>query len=102
MTMPFNHSLQRRQFIIGAGALAASTALTPAPALAKIKHKPLDPVNPDILFCTNPSTSSTPTRFHSPSTTTSPSAGISCCLWNAITSRSIWADVLKAVRLTTN
>jgi inosose dehydratase len=55
MTMPSNRTLQRRHFIVGASALATSTALAPVPALAKIKHKPLDPVNPDILFGTTSS-----------------------------------------------
>lgn len=56
MAMLASRALQRRHFIIGASALAASTALTPAGALAKpINHKSLDPVNPDILFGTTSS-----------------------------------------------
>ena len=43
----------RRHFIVGASAVAAASAL---PAAAKtIRHKPLDPVNPDLLFGTTSS-----------------------------------------------
>ena len=43
----------RRHFIVGASAAAAASAL---PAAAKtIRHKPLDPVNPDLLFGTTSS-----------------------------------------------
>ena len=50
-------NLQRRHFIVGATAAAAtlSTGMTmgAAPALAqKLNHKPLDPVNPNIRFGT--------------------------------------------------
>ena len=47
--------LQRRHFIVCATAAAASlsSGLTAAPAWAqKLKHKSLDPVNPDMLFGT--------------------------------------------------
>src|ERR1700749_552040 len=47
---------QRRHFIMGATAAAAVTAMPGVSALAKtIKHKGLDPVNPDILFGTTSS-----------------------------------------------
>jgi len=48
-------NLQRRHFIVGATAAAASlsTGFGAGPALAqKLKHTPLDPVNPDMLFGT--------------------------------------------------
>ena len=48
--------LQRRHFIVGATAAAATFSAgltTSAPAWAqKLKHKPLDPINPDMLFGT--------------------------------------------------
>jgi inosose dehydratase len=67
MTINTGRSLQRRHFIVGAGAagistLAAQAVLSPVGAQAQtkakpktIKHKPLDPVNPDILFGTTSS-----------------------------------------------
>jgi len=49
--------LQRRHFIVGAAASAGLAATAGAiPAFAKaIKHQPLDPVNPDLLFGTTSS-----------------------------------------------
>jgi inosose dehydratase len=56
MTIRTGHGPQRRHFIAGTGALAASAALSPMPALARtLNHKPLDPVNPDLLFGTTSS-----------------------------------------------
>jgi len=46
--------LKRRDFLSSAlafsGITAAATALAPTKAFSAITHKPLDPVNPDILF----------------------------------------------------
>ncbi|HWY63665.1 MAG TPA: hypothetical protein VNX61_00540, partial [Rhizomicrobium sp.] len=52
MTIKFH----RRHFMVTAAATVATTSLHTTALWAKtIKHKPLDPVNPDILFGTTSS-----------------------------------------------
>ncbi len=48
--------IQRRHFMVTAGAAAATAGLQTTPLWGKtVTHKPLDPVNPDMLFGTTSS-----------------------------------------------
>jgi inosose dehydratase len=50
-----NAGMQRRQFVASSLAVTAACVAAPQAAWSAVKHKPLDPVNPDILFGTTSS-----------------------------------------------